>query len=261
MEILRDKFWLWGHSEGSHDYLWNGEKYSRMTPTEGAYYLGIKKVFMVCFGGEPKPPFDREAKAMDSLDEVVWSIVGDAGCEVTPDSLGHFDEIMRLAEKYPNITGTIFDDFFRYGDRDKIFTPEILMNIREKLHKRKLKSWVVMYDYDLENPVPPHLKAFDGVCYGIWDKKNFDKIEETCRRTREFIGDKVFLPCIYFNKPLLDDKATVKDTAYQLNIYTKMIREGVTDGLLLCSNIRADSGFETVEYVKSWLKEHGDEPV
>ena len=41
MENLRDRFWIWGHEAGSHDSDYNISGHSRMTPAEGAFYLGV----------------------------------------------------------------------------------------------------------------------------------------------------------------------------------------------------------------------------
>ena len=70
---MRDCFWIWGHPAGCHDQNWGIEPlHSRMTPCEGAYYLGARNCIMVCYGDEPKPPFDQEAMALDNVHPVPW---------------------------------------------------------------------------------------------------------------------------------------------------------------------------------------------
>ena len=36
MTTVRDRLWIWGHYEGSHNDAWNLEGASRITPVEGA---------------------------------------------------------------------------------------------------------------------------------------------------------------------------------------------------------------------------------
>jgi len=261
MGKLRDRFWLWGHPAGAHDNLWNIKGNSRMTPAEGAYYLGVKKVFFVCFGGNPRPPWDQDAMAMDSMDEVVYSIVGDAGSEVNPETLGHLDEVLRIAEKFPNTTGAVFDDFFGFGDREKIFTPEVLEKIRDKLHAKNLKMWMAMYQANLIEKNVPHLAQFDCISVCTWRGEDLPKYEEQIRQGKALIeGKKLYLVCYLYN---YGEKREFKaeDMEYQFNLYAKLIREGVAEGVVLVSNTIADLGLEAVEYAKAWMKEHGDEPV
>jgi len=49
MSNVREKLWIWGHEAGSHDGQGlNGLKgSSRMTPAEGAFYLGVPNLLMV----------------------------------------------------------------------------------------------------------------------------------------------------------------------------------------------------------------------
>ena len=115
-----------------------------MTPTEAALYLGIPNICMVCYGNEPKPPFDRECIAMSPMQKVIWSIVGDSSCDNALATFGHLEEILRLSEKFSNIHGAIFDDFFA-EERRRLYTPQVLTQIRERLRNnpvRPLDMWL-----------------------------------------------------------------------------------------------------------------------
>ncbi|MCL2665193.1 MAG: hypothetical protein FWE82_06235 [Defluviitaleaceae bacterium] len=264
METLRDKFWLWGHSPESHKVLWKGANLSRMTPAEGAYYLGVKKIFMVCFHNHPIPPFDEDSMAMDSMDEVVWSITGDAGCDIEEGTLGHLEEILRIADIYPNITGAIFDDFFdfRNGERERIFTPDVLRGVRKKLAGKNLSMWLAAYDRDFDNPRMDYLNEFDNFILGIWRHEFRAKQEETIKRIRKITAGKPLVPCIYLGNNWQGTPVTASDIKNQLDLYARLLREGVTDGILFCSNLAAGMvGLETVACVKQWIKIHGDEQV
>jgi len=261
-EKLRDKFWLWGHTAGSHDKGWGFDKKSRMTPAESAYYLGIKKVFMVCYANKPEPPFDQDAMALDSMNEVVWSIVGDASSSANIETYGHLDEILRIAGKFPNTTGAIFDDFFSQNEnREALYTPEVLRHIRGKLHEKNLDMWTVLYDTNLDKPITEHLAEFDGVGYCTWLGDDLPKFDEDFRKARELAkGKRLIVGCYLYNYGQFREFKAA-DMEMQLEKFAGLIREGVSEGITLCSNCVADLGFEAVEYTKQWLKEHGDELI
>src|SRR5437899_11335406 len=60
-ESARDRFWLWGHYEGSHNERWNLPGKSRITPVEAAFYMSIPNVILVRYEGKPELPFDQYA--------------------------------------------------------------------------------------------------------------------------------------------------------------------------------------------------------
>ncbi len=115
--LLKDKLWLWGQNAGAHhaahNNVWNLPGENKMTPIEGARYFGIPNMCRVVMGNKPEPPFDSEAELLKECDRVVWSLIGDAASARTDGGGDDLDELLRLAKKYPNITGGIMDDFMR----------------------------------------------------------------------------------------------------------------------------------------------------
>ena len=90
---VRDKFWIWGHVEGSHNNSFGLQGTSRMTPAEGALYLNVPNIIMVAYSSAkepckmlPAPPYDPYLISFRPLKQVVWSIVG-AGGAVGKDDL------------------------------------------------------------------------------------------------------------------------------------------------------------------------------
>ena len=106
--IVRDKFWIWGHHAESHNDHWGLTATSRMTPAEGAFYLNVPNMILVRYNDLPRPPYEQYALALRPLKQVVWSIVGAGG------ATEHYEvEAARnLAEKFPNFSGVMMDDFF-----------------------------------------------------------------------------------------------------------------------------------------------------
>ena len=271
MEKLRDRFWIWGHPAGSHDDTgWGLDGlHSRMTPCECAYFLGVPNVIMVCYNDRPRPPFEQEALALDCLKETIWSLVGNSRSDPNVRTLGNLEEVLKIAEKHPNITGVVFDDFFSHG-RDRIYTPEMLASIRGELRSRPprpLDMWVVVYDYVLDHPMERHLEQFDGITYWTWCGKDLSLYEKNFARLREIArGKRIMLGCYLYDygaakKTGRRQELTAEDMRFQLERYARAVREGEAEGIILLSNTVADLGFEAVEFTKRWLDRHGDEPV
>jgi len=261
---LRDCIWIWGHPAGSHDKRWGIEPmHSRMTPCESAYYLGARNCIVVCYENKPEPPFDQEAMALDSLNETIWSVVGDGGSDSNAETLGHLDEILRISQKYPNIKGAIFDDFF-CDERMKEYTVEKIAEVRRRLHEApagKLDLWVVVYNNGLDKAKEEYLEHFDGITYWTWYGQDIEKFEENYNLMRKkCAGKRLLLGCYlydYGNKKQM----TKEQMEFQLNRYAKAVRDGEAEGIILLSNTVADLGFEAVEFTKQWIAEHGDELV
>lgn len=264
MVKLRDKFWIWGHPAGSHNSGYGLSQKSRMTPAEGAYYLGVRNMMMVCYRDQPKPPFEQEAKSFDPLREVVWSVVGDGSSSNQSDTLGNLNEILLLAKTHKNITGGIFDDFFK-GQREKEYTPEQIHEVQQKLHNEAphpLDLWVVIYNQQLDHlPIQDYLQSIDGFTFWTWLGKdlvhfeqNFQKLKQVAPRQRILLG------CYLYNYGE-GREMTTEQMSFQLEHYTKKVRSGEAEGIILLSNTVADLGFEGVEYVKQWLEVYGDELV
>ena len=86
MATVRDKLWLWGQSPDGHNVA--GQDYrppghSRMTAMEGCTYFDIPNCCRVRIGGHPMPPYAQESLVMDTLDQVVWSLLGAGGEEAS----------------------------------------------------------------------------------------------------------------------------------------------------------------------------------
>ena len=116
-ETVRDRFWAWAHAEGAYnDGLWGLENQtSRITPYEGAQYLGVSNVIFVRYYGIPQPPFEQYYTPMRMLNQVQWSITGASG-QTSEEEREH---VLHLAENSPNITGFMLDDFFYFTNKCK----------------------------------------------------------------------------------------------------------------------------------------------
>ena len=214
----------------------------------------------------PFPPFDEEAEKIKDLQQVVWSAVGSAGIKRHDNDNSDLDEVLRMAEIYPNVWGAILDDFFapRESADNKIARHSVksIRNMQERLHgfpKRKLDLWLVWYTYQLDYNVRDYLELCDVITMWTWEGRDLRHLDENLAKVLEKTPDKRHLAgCYMWNygerKPL-----TMDQTKYQLDRYYDWMTQGRIEGIILCSNCIADIGLETVEYTRRWISEVGDE--
>lgn len=261
MTKLREKVWLWGQTEGSHHINKNFRVpgRNRMTALEGAVYFGIPNMCRVVMAGLPNPPFDQEAMVLDRLKNVIWSIIGDG----SSGQAVYIDEIIRLAEKYTNISGVIMDDFFT-ETRMEIFTPAYLREIKAELCEkapRPLPLWGVIYTQELTEERRAHLAECDKISMWTWWSDYLPQMEENYEKLRQlWDGKEIYAGCYMWDygngKEIPDDLMQL-----QLDTYYKWLREGKIAGMILCSNCCADVGLKAADMARKWMDEHGDEEI
>lgn len=258
---VRDRLWLWGHEAGSHDTGWGIPRPSRMTPVEAAAYLGIPNLIMVVYGGKPEPPFDRHALAMRPLRQVVWSIVGDAGSKRN-DQATDLDEVVRLAGRFPNITGAMMDDFFhdKPDARGAIarYSVADLAGFRGRLRgaARPLDLWVVVYTHQLGLPLGEHLRQCDVAT--LWTSKAADLVHlsENLERLEAITppGVRKVLGCYMWDygvqKPM--PLAAFQEQYRQGRAW---LAESRIDGMIFLASCICDLELDTVEWLRGELAE------
>jgi hypothetical protein len=254
---VRDRLWLWGHREGSHNGLYNLPGDSRMTPAEAAFYLGIPNVIMVCFGGQPQPPFEQYAKSLRPFKRLVWSVVGDAS-STRNDEASDLEAVLSLAENYDNVTGGILDDFFynepRDGKLSRYDLPD-LNRFRERLHAapRPLDLWVVLYDQLLDLPVQEYLAACDGVTFWTWTADQLEHLETNFARAETLIGDKRKMLGCYLWDFGRDRAMPLELMQFQCETGLRWLREGRIDGMIFLASCICDLEIEVVEWTRDWI--------
>lgn len=263
MSTVRDHLWLWGHEAGSHNGRFGIPGASRITPSEAARYLGVPNLVMVVFQGRPEPPFAPHAAPMRALSRVVWSIVGDSS-STRNDEQPDLEAVLELAREFPNITGAIMDDFFHAPDeRGAIarYSVAQVAEFRRRLHQgpRPLGLWVVLYAHDLDLPVTEHLAAADVVTFWTWQSKdlaalpqNFARAEGLAANARKVLG--CYLWDYGARQPM-----PLERMIYQCETGLQWLRERRIEGMIFLASCICDLGLETVEWVRRWIGEVGDE--
>ena len=268
MTELRDRFWLWGQDAGcyhrSNHNQWKLPGSSRMTPAEGAFYLGIPNIMIVRFENVPAPAdFRQYALPLRPLKRVVWSIIGDSG-STENDREPDLEPVLELAGAFPNVTGAIMDDFFRNDPaRPGRYTPEQVAGFRARLHAapRPLDLSVVLYAHNLELPVRDHLAVADAITFWTWSardlkalERNFRRMEELAPRPRKLLG--LYMWDFGGCAPMPMDAME-----FQCRKGLEWLRAGRVDGLVFLANCIADLDLEPVEYARRLIGEVGEEPL
>jgi hypothetical protein len=113
---VADRLWIWTHPVGAHDGIDLGggrQGKSRMTPVQGADYLGVPNLYFIHFpNNPPASQFPKYALDFRPMKRVVWSLTGAGG----DTSAAGRETVLKLAAEFPNITGYVLDDFLNWSD-------------------------------------------------------------------------------------------------------------------------------------------------
>lgn len=259
-ECIRDRFWIWAHEAGSYATAFELPGISRMTPVEGAFYLGVPNIIMVRYNDKPAPPYYQYAIPFRPLKQVVWSIVGATGVTEQHDRA----EVLKLAARFPNITGVIMDDFFQDpeagGMRPAIALDE-LRNLRQELATpgRKLDLWAVLYTHQLAQPVGPYLELCDEVTFWTWEAKNLKDLESNFQKLERLVpSTNKVLGCYMWDfgtaRPMPTDLMRS-----QCELGLGWLQAGRIEGMIFLASPICDLELEAVEWTRRWIAEVGDE--
>ncbi len=262
--VLADKLWLWGHPEGRYNNEFGNTKPSRMTPLEGAIYLGVRNMFMVPVGVD----VNRRSynKSFTTMQHVGWEIY-DAGAH--PEQL---DQLLEEAKEFPNIDRGIFDDFFANGDGSYKDIPlENLFKVRDKLHNggvRPLEMWMVFYTHQFgvdpasDAEFQPYIEPFDGVTMWTWNEKNvMSQFEEKYEIFKKMTAGKKKMLGLYLYDFGDKRQATGETVTWQLNRYSELLKAGEVEGIILHTNTMADLDYEAYDAALEWLAVHKNDPL
>jgi hypothetical protein len=199
------------------------------------------------------------------MDKVVWSAIGDGGSQRNNEKTD-LEEVLRQAEKFPNVTGAVLDDFFTNKEHGWARQPvEGIKDMQRQLRsftKRQLDLWVVWYKRQLDFEIDGYLSQFDVITYwNMFASAELAEIDDDiAKAVKRTPGKRRMAGCYMWNygehKPL-----TIPEIEGQCQKYYNWIKKGDIEGIVFCSNCIADLGLEAVEWVRQWIKEVGDTEV
>lgn len=251
---LRDRFWIWTHAEGAYKRDYGLLRSSRMTPVEGAAYLGVHNLLFIRYGANPPMPFDQYAISFRPLKQVVWSLVG-AGGRSHEEEMKH---VLDLAARFPNITGFIMDDYFR-PDGTGSLPVDQLKSLRERLviGGKRRDLFVVVYQHQLELPLRTHLEYCDKTTFWTWKAQDliklesaFDRLEKLAPRHGKLLG--CYLWDFGTSKPMPLDLMKK-----QCEVGRRWLEEGRIEGMIFLASNVCDLELESVEWTRQWIAEVG----
>ena len=255
MSVLKDKLWNWGHLEGSHNKCTGLE--CSMTPEKFAEEYGIKKAFIVSYGGNIQPPFCDIAQRFSSLSEIKLSVLGDASTPLPEAELGCTEDVCLVAKSSYNITGGIVDDFFS-PKRTERFTPTVLKKMKNALNSDGLDFWCVLYKGDLDKNIVEHLECFDGVTFWLWESESIREIDDIIPRVKEKVRGKKLMLGIYLWDYAKSKEMPEELFTAQLDKYFEMLKEGDIDGVVFCSSTVGDAPLRTNIILKEYIHRFGN---
>ena len=260
MTKLHERFWLWGHPENCYFNCWGNYNHSRMTPLEGALYVGARNVFMVPVGNHVNPR--QYNKSFFPLSHVGWSIDNAVGNHHV------VDQLIEYAREFPNVTCGVFDDFV---GQNKLNLPvSAFQAVHDRLHNngvRPLDMWMVLYTHEFgvdpafDSKFQPYIAPFDGIIMWTWEEKNIVLFEEKFKRFMKMTEGKRHMLGLYLYNFGEHKQATGKAVLWQLNRYRELLYSGDVEGVVLHSNTMADLDYEAYDVCRAWMAEHGDEEI
>lgn len=251
VQAFRDRLWIWTHADGVYKQEWGLPRTSRMTPLEGAVYLGVPNLLFIRYADKPEMPFDQYAIAFRPMKRVVWSLVG-AGGQSNDKEREH---VLDLAGRFPNIAGFVMDDFFRKDGTGSLSVGQ-LKALRDRLviGGKRRDLYVVLYQHQLEMPVSAHLEHCDKITFWTWEAKDlvqletsFDRLEKLAPKHGKLLG--CYLWDFGTNKPMPLDLMKK-----QCELGRKWLKEGRIEGMIFLASNVCDLELETVEWTRKWIQ-------
>lgn len=251
---VRDKFWIWSHEAGVYNGQWGLPGDSRITPVEGAHYMGVPNIIFVRYEDKPVPPFHQYAIPFRSMKEVFWSITGASGI-TSGEERNH---VFEPAAQNPNITGFMMDDFF-HGQDGASLSIEQLTGIRKQLTiggiRRKI--CVTLYTHQLFPQFREHLALCDVVSLWTWKAEDLKDLDSNFAKTKELCpAQDIFLGCYMWDFGV---KAPMPLEAMRRQCETglRWLKNGEIQGMIFLATNICDLNLETVEWTRQWIQEVG----
>lgn len=292
---VRDRLWIFTVHAGSNDsYLELGgvRGGSRMTPAEGAFWLGVPNLMLIREHDSPRSPsleewrakttFEQYATSFQPLDRVVWSVVGSGG----RGGMNELSPVLALAKKFPNITGIYLDDFItdarkqedgRYVGRPALL-PADLKQARDRMKGlgRPMDIWVTLYTHEInpsrsiakptfrgcDPPLADFLDMFDVLTLWTWNSEEIPLLEENLaalervapKSARIALG--LYLWDFQNRKPV-----PVELMKQQCEMGLKWLHEKRIHEMIFLANTVLDVGLPSAEFSRQWIAKVASQPL
>jgi hypothetical protein len=288
---VRERLWVWAHDA----HFYNGEcglpGKSRITPVEGAVYMGVPNVMFIQYQGIPASPFEQYFVPFKAMKRVYWTLSNNGNQE---HRLGAEQEhVYRLAAANPNIQGLLLDDFLvgpvkpdasksQFPGHDAFHllagspgaakeshyaTQVGLDDLAEARRRmaglgRPIELAAVVYAHQLDPAIAPLLTPMDTVLFWTWTPPELEGLERNFRRLKQLLpGKKVLLGCYMWNFSVPPGPMPLPLLKRQCDLGLRWLKAGDIEGMIFLATNICDLDIEAVEWTRRWIAEHGDEPL
>ncbi|MBN2445799.1 MAG: hypothetical protein JXO22_03690 [Phycisphaerae bacterium] len=263
MSQVRDHLWIWAHEAGSHTTAeWGVPEPSRMTPVEGAVYLGVSNVILVRYNGRPAPPYHQYALPLRAMREVVWSVVG-AGASTNPADRA---AVIALRDELPNLTGVMLDDMFGVPADSEQVAALSLAEIRElrgvlRGPGRPLNLWGVTYSHELTRPISEYLSLCDKISLWTSQASQLAHLERHLVALEKLApsADKVLGCYMWDYEP--KQPMSVASMELQCEQGLRWLRNGRISDMIFLATCICDLDLDAVEWTRRWITDVGCQPL
>ncbi len=165
--------------------------------------------------------------------------------------------VVRLAERYPNVTGGFFDDVL-LSIRDGKLTPEQFHQLHRALTaNRRLKLWTVVYTHELDAARwEPVKQSIDVVNLWVWNADDLKNLGRDLARCREiFPGKPVNLGCYLRDYP--GRRGVPMDLVkYQWERVVKYLDQGLISGYSILGTTLIDEHIQQARWIRDFIARH-----
>jgi hypothetical protein len=260
-ETVRDRLWIFTVVEGGNNKKspaspnGNTQHYiddfapggSRMTPAEGAFWLGVPNLLFIRSNNLPAVPADQVnrrktsyqqyATSFQPLDRVVWSTVGAGG----EGGMGELPATLSLAREFPNIRGIFLDDFVRPIPRKKATDAHIGRPAM---------------------PLADFLGEFDVLTLWTWDSAEIPELEANLLALEKIAPKKARIALGLYLWDFQNKKpVSMELMKHQCDLGLKWLKEGRISDMIFLANTMLDVGMPSADFSRQWIKEHGGEKL
>ena len=261
-DTIGDRLWMWGHHADSFASMKDDpkEQYNlpfdrRIDMAAACKAMNIPGCFVVRWRKLPtKEDLPIYMRQFEQTKRVGFSITDQA-----PES---FDEKIRmgleLADRMPNLTSFVMDDFFSYNGYG--IAADAIRKMRDELSVRGMKLGIVLYSdaNGVKGEFKEVLDLCDEVTFWFWNGKNVGTIESQVGKLRDLIGaEKPVLLGQYMwdfggKKPMPG-----QDMARQLAATSRLLSQRAIHGVIFHCTPLVDMNLDAVNVSKAWIRENG----
>ncbi len=256
---LKDCLWVWGNPEMTTAGEHNAATFAQASPAERAKLLGTPNVMM---GGNGLPNDDAEAESLTKqvahCPRILWEITADGAGGPPFIYKNRIAQVIRLAEKYPQIEGVVLDDMSSVG-MDKGFRAEHVAQIRELLGEanKQMKIWGVVYTMNLDRPgMNDCIKQLDVILLCEWFGNKVGDLEKHVAHCEKLFPGKPIVLGTYLYDYGQGKRMTPELLELQNSLALGLLRRGRIAGIEFTT---IDNDAEAVAWTADWIKRFGEE--